>query len=432
MHPVFTMRISSLYRKSRARIFSFVFIGVVLSAFPLCAFAADLGVTPVVVDDKAKARDILKRSITIQNTSNRKLNLYPSVNDVHPEDGKAPFVSAQSADDRADSLANWIELARGVVELGPGEERTLPFVVRVSPNAVPGTYHAMITLGEGGDRGSAEASTPLANVTVNVEVQEDSKEFLQLNTFKTDTLFFSGDDVLFNYQLENIGNQALQPKGEVRIYNRKGEEVASIQVNPDGKTFGPDQQIQLASVWSAASGFGKYKAFLNIDYGANQPASVQDTVFFWIVPWQQLIGMIIASLIAVIFLALYFHRWLEEKHHQKFARAHGIDPTNPIAQEAIADIPRESLMRRAGSLFAAVGSLVRRKKNEETPARLALVAPMLSAIETPKPVSQEVVTAPAIQRAENNVIDLKNRKSTHSLPSEAPQHGQVINLKKRP
>jgi hypothetical protein len=285
--------------------------------------AATMTVSPVVIDEKAKARDILKETITLTNTSQRKIMLYPSVNNVKPKDGQEAFVSAQDATDRQDSLANWIEISRGVIELSPGETREVPFVIRVSLNALPDTYHADISFYEGSAREGAETQNPLSVVTVNTEVQADIKESMQLNKFMTDGFFFSGDDVLFNYQVENIGNQELKPKGEIRIYDRKGREVASIPVNAEGKSLTPEQKAQLASAWSSAQGFGKFKAFLNIDYGNNQNGTLQDTVFFWIIPWQQLLALLTVSIIAIIISALYFHRWLEHKHMQRFASMHG-------------------------------------------------------------------------------------------------------------
>lgn len=283
--------------------------------------STDLSVTPVVIDEKAKARDILKETITVRNTSNHVLSLYPSVDNINPEDGEKTFSVAQNSQDLSDSLANWIELSRGVVQLGPGEEKSIPFIIRLNLNAVPGMYHAQISLTEGITRAAADARPPLGVITVNLELQADIKEILQLDKFSTDNIFFSGDDIMFKYQLDNIGNQELQPKGQVHIYDRTGKEVATVDANKDGKTISPDQISQLASVWSGANGFGRYKAMLTLDYGSSQTATVQDTVFFWIIPWKQMLAMFTASLVAVIVLALYFHRWLERRHLYKFAHA---------------------------------------------------------------------------------------------------------------
>ncbi len=434
--------------KRHASFFLLAFM-LLTSSAPVQVFAAGLTTTPVVVDDKAKARDILRRSITIQNASDHKLFLYPSVNDIHPANGAVPFVSAQTSSDRTDSLANWIELSRGMIEINPGEEKTVPFVIRVASNAAAGTYHAAITFGQGGDRASAEATPPLSTVTVNVEVQDDVKEFLQLDKFTTDKLFFSGDDVLFNFQLENIGNQELQPKGEIRIYDRKGSEVASVEVNSDGKKFSPDQMLQLASVWSAARGFGRYKAFLNIDYGSSQVASVQDTVYFWILPWQQLLGLFIATLIAVVWLALYYHRWLEQRHREKF----GLAPVAAAIVEPRLPSSRGVFGFASRAISGASSMISQNKKLPPAPMQkmndihdISASASASTPMPTPRPTLREAI--PIVQQTESSppqqpigmrseplvqnygeVIDLKHIRA-QKIEEEPTLN--VINLKKRP
>lgn len=281
----------------------------------------ELTITPVVIDERGKARDILKETILVRNTTSHALELYPSVNNINSATGEQDFSVARDSSDLSDSLANWIELSRGMINLGPGEQKSIPFIIRVNLNAVAGTYHAQIFLTEGITRAEADARPPLGTVSVNFEVQADVQEILQLNKFTTDNIFFSGDDVIFNYQLQNIGNQDLEPKGHVHIYDRTGKEVATVDVNKDGQTLTPNQEAQLASVWSGANGFGRFKAMLDVDYGSSQTASVQDTVFFWVIPWKQMLGMFLGALITVIVLALYFHRWLERRHLYKFAHA---------------------------------------------------------------------------------------------------------------
>ncbi len=398
---------------------------MILPCFSRAQSSGELTITPVVIDERAKPRDIVKQSLTIVNLGERKLNLYPSVNDVHVVEGEQSFSNALNGDERGASLANWIELSRGVVELGPGEEKTIPFVIRVNVNADPGMYHATISFAEGSTRQDAEAAAPLASVTVNIDVQADVKEALQLNKFFTDNIFFSGDDVLFNYQLENIGNQDLKPKGEIRIYDRSGKEVASVEVNREDKTFSPDQMGQLASVWSAASGFGRYKAFLSVEYGEGQTASVQDTVFFWIIPWQQLIGFSVASAIAVLFLALYVHRTLDARYHARAAVAHAHipEPAQPVASSRApvhALLPQEppsELRRSVSQLF----------KRTHTEPDAAIVEPahkpsFREAFAEHAPVSETRVS----RETSGGTIDL-TKLTPHEARAPRPSH--VINLK---
>src|SRR5262249_19181509 len=99
-------------------------LAAVLSFVPYVARAEaprNMQVSPAVIDEKAKQRDIIKESITLTNIGSRPLNLFPAVEDVNKENGDQSFSPAGNADERKDSLANWIELSRGVIDLLPGE-----------------------------------------------------------------------------------------------------------------------------------------------------------------------------------------------------------------------------------------------------------------------------------------------------------------------
>ena len=314
----------------------------ILSALIICSIVAPgivlaetspyLSITPAVIDEKAKPRDILHESITLTNTTDHLLNLFPSVYDVSTVNGQEIYSYAKDASDLAASLANWMEISRGAIELSPGQSKVIPLTIRVNLNARPGQYHAQISFSEGSTLDDARSRRSLTAASINLEIQADIKEIMQLGSFSSDNIVLAGDDVVFKYKLQNIGNQELQPTGDIRIYNRKGEEVASVDVNKAGKLISPDKETQLASVWSGASGFGKFKALLTINYGKGQSASVQDTVFFWIIPWKQLLGLIAASLIAIAFFALHFHRWFEERHLHKLAAA-GLLKTGHISNQ---------------------------------------------------------------------------------------------------
>lgn len=394
---------------------------LVLPAYTVYAEeSAGLTVTPVIIDQKTKVRDILKESITITNTTERKLSLYPSVYDVDPSEGEEEFVRAEGREERSHSLANWIELSRGVIELSPGEEKIIPMVIRVHMDAEPGTYHSRISFSEGSTRDEAEQAAPLQVVAVNLEVEADIKEVLELAKFFTDNIYLSGDDVLFNLQIENIGNRDLKPKGEIRIYDRKGAEVASIPVNGEGTVFSPEEKAQLASVWSAADGFGKYKAFLNVDYGSTQTASVQDTVYFWIVPWKEIALSFTIGIMIVIFLVFYFHRESERKYalaHSSFVPVPSVHREPTTHKKPFFNWPFGR--KRHGSMgSASAQQLVNEERNMHVEA------------EAHREPHQTILTVePEHSRVASHGHTI-NLKDVPRMRQEATHEGHVINLKK--
>ncbi len=423
--------------------------------FPVSAQAApprNMEVSPAVIDEKAKQRDIIKKTITLTNTGARPLNLFPSVEDVNPENGNLNFGFAGNADERSDSLANWIQLSRGVIELAPGETKSVPLVIQVNMNAVPGVYHAQINFIDGFTRDETQNKTPDGEVTINLEILADIKEDLQLVKFSTDRMVFSGDDLIFNYNIENIGNQELHPSGDIRIYDRKGAEVATLDVNKEGKIVSPEQVSQLASTWSAVNGFGQFKALITVNYGRGQTAAVQDTIFFWIIPWKQILGLVVATLIAMIVLAFYFHQWFEERHLNKLAVA-GLLKTHP-AEAAATFIPPfksppvvpkrepQPVQTRAQNTEPKERVIVRiaeniviawrlfttfKQRGRLTPKDIALERAMAQPVRTETRVASPLtpVTEAHIVSHEVSGVDAQ----WQSFRNESPSHGETIDLK---
>ncbi len=266
-------------------------------------------VTPIVAHEKAKPRDIIKQELLVTNNTAQRMDLYISVANVDPTNGTQAF-SGPAETDLSRSLANWIEITRGVIELSPNESRKVPYLIHVNLTAKPGSYFARIALTKGPYREDA-AQKPAPEGTallLNVEVGDDAKERLQLGTFVADGSVVFGESVGFSYLLENVGNRLVEPRGSIRIFNRRGEEVGSVPLNADGSEISPDAKKQLAAVWSAAGRFGKYKAFLDLEYGEDQLASVQDTLYFWVFPWKEigvaLIGVLVLAVVGTLVVHL--------------------------------------------------------------------------------------------------------------------------------
>ena len=432
-----TLRTSATVRMQSIALLFFVLAMAPLA--PRVAHAAPpivLTATPVIIDEKVKPQDILNESITITNTSDHKLSLYPSVSDISTTTGEQAFQYAFTGPQAAGSLSNWIELSRGVIDLNAGEEKTVPFVIQVPRDTPVGSYHALISFASGSTRDQAVAAGSLAEVTVNAELQADIKEIMQLKSFSTDNVVFTGDDALFKYQLQNIGNQPLDPKGEIRIYDRQGEEVASVNVNNEGKVVSPDQVSQLASAWNSVNGFGKYKAVIDVDYGTVQPASAQDITYFWVIPWKQVLIASIVSLIGLILLAVYFEQWFRDWHLSKFAAAgllknevaaefappKFVSPAAPMRPDRT---PQPSTAPPTGGNVAPTGFFgVSRGKDKIVP-ELKQKSPVAGSLRDRLQIEPRTAAASPTAKA---TIDLKQMMQTTPNKKASEQH--VINLKR--
>lgn len=285
-------------------------LALVAFSSPLSVYAAmsDATVSPLVLDGKGKVREILRFHVTITNSSKHLVTIYPWVTDFDPNAGSTGVsdLGGSATKDLGESLARWIEVTRGSVDLLPGEEKEVPLTVQINLNAKPGVYHAVVHFSEGSDRASAESSLKdTEDVPVNIEVLEDINERLQLGSFSPLKNIFSSNTASFQYSIQNIGNRGEVPHGKVRIFDRDGREVATIDANQDGQRLEPAASAMLSSVWAAGGSFGRYKAMIDLEYGNR--GTLQDTVFFWMFPWGKLLSMFLSLVLVCVIIAVVFH-----------------------------------------------------------------------------------------------------------------------------
>lgn len=344
--------------------------------------ASTLVVTPVVANEKAKPRDIIKKELILTNNTSGRVNLYISVRNIDPQTGDQ-VATGPTESDLSTSLANWVEITRGVIELDPGESRKIPYLIHVNLTAKPGSYFARIAFHEGSSRSMAEGSDTNTELVLNLEVLDDAKERLQLGNFLADDSVVLGKEVNFSYLLENVGNRLIEPRGSIRIFNRKGEEVGSIPLNADGEEISPENKRQLAATWAAEGRFGKYKAFLDLEYGESQLASVQDTLYFWVFPWKEIMASLIGVLVLGILGTYIVH--MRAMARPMPARAYRDEPTQAPAEPAYTPVPE--LRQHVATQDTAQGATVLLAKRQNN-ARSYSSAP------APSPTTE--ATAPRV------------------------------------
>jgi hypothetical protein len=286
--------------------------------FLAAAQSSETGVTlnPHIIDAKGEAGGIFEYSIELSNQSDRKVSLYAVVNNLSAKEGRQEF-SAGASVDRSRSLANWIEVTRGVQELDPGQTKNIPIRIDVSPNAQPGEYYASVTFAAGSNRYQAEAQIEKINqphVLVNLIIEEHIVENAQINFFRANRKVFFQYPVSFSWKVTNEGNQPIKPVGEVFIYDRRGNEVAALPVSKSDQINPGDFSVYAAD-WKEKGGLGRFKAKLEMNYGQRETRDLQDAIFFWVLPWPWVTAFFIG--VVVLFSALFYllFRKARAMHH---------------------------------------------------------------------------------------------------------------------
>ncbi len=270
-----------------SKVFFFLFLAGCFFGFKA---DAQVYVTPNVISEKAYVRDGFDFTLTLKNSTQQNVRLYPLVADVLEEEGRV-FLRKEEEN----LLSSWLEVSRQRINLKPEEKIELPLTIRVDSEAEEGSYYSVVVFARGNTEEEARANASRFNypqVLVNVDVERNVVERLQPLTFyhEKENFFDSSVDFLFN--LENIGNTEVAPKGSLVIYkSRQGRELDSLPVNKEDYSIDPGASKVFKENWEAGTSFGQHRAVLMIEYGDEIKRDIYDTVYFWIIPQWFLISV---------------------------------------------------------------------------------------------------------------------------------------------
>jgi hypothetical protein len=304
--------------------YKYYFIILVILLFPVFVFAQEEVATtteevetvsgktgviiePFIIDEKLKAKEIRDYVVRINNQTDRYLNLYPVVSDVNQIEGDEINDDIYSLDKNR-SLTRWIKFKRGVIELAPGESTEVDLNIQVALNAQPGKYFASISFPDASGRATAEEkmlSEEQPHLLINVEIEENIIEQARVVNFNTDKNVYLEFPVDFNIEIENSGNKSIYPEGSIFIYNRRGAEVANLELSTDNFEVGPGESNKINVEWSGDKKLGKFQAKLELKYGVSKTRDMQSSFFFWVLPWP-----ILSIMLGVLFVVVFALTWI--------------------------------------------------------------------------------------------------------------------------
>ncbi len=293
------------HTKSAIKYIAPIFLGIFM--FPLVSFASNIELSPRVIDIKGRVREISHYGITIKNNTPSLLGIFVWAVDVDQAKGDLgkTDMSGDNSLNQVTSPSRWIEISRSINVL-PKEEQTVPVQIQIPSQTKPGIYHVSLKFSTGETQSTAVACKECTTeVMLNIEVTEDVREKLQLYSFSSVKNIFINPKAEFKFSVENTGNKAVVPNGKIRIFDNNGTEVGLVDVNLEGKQIEPKAKDLLAATWAAKGKFGKYKAMLDVSYG--QRGTMQDVVYFWVIPWFRLFGFAF-TITSVMIIAMLFAR----------------------------------------------------------------------------------------------------------------------------
>ncbi len=244
-------------------------------------------------------------------------------------------------------LAEWIEVEAGPIILAPGERKEIPVIINVPADADPGGHYAAVFFvdvppeaGAGQVAiGAKLGSLILVRVAGEVEEGGNLAEFFAEDKKTT----FSRLPISFFARFQNSGNVHLRPTGTITITNLFGKESAKVDLNEAKGATLPQTIRKYEAIWEKDQvqettgnvwsnfwkeysnewnnfAFGRYKAQLNLTFGAANDQLATAETSFWVFPWRVIIISALILLVAIfllIFLIKRYNAWLVKKAQLK-------------------------------------------------------------------------------------------------------------------
>lgn len=298
-------------------------LGILTLAYcliPNTTLAGDVLVAPPLYDLELQPRDIVTKDITLRNETDHKIYVYATVNEIAvDETGEIKDFISPVMDTRETSITSWIEIGRGRIEMLAGEEKTIPFTVKIHPDAPSGQYHAFIGMATESNRPLAEAKTMRGDsdgLILKINLEDKSSDALRMTSFLINRFVFKESDKVITLKLKNEGTKTSVPAGEIIFYNSRGEETASLPVNPNAETIEPNSEKLFELQIPFENKLGRFKANATVRYGIDGKSDIFDTLQFYMVPFNLLIiGIVLIIVFSLCITYLLRRVFYDELHH---------------------------------------------------------------------------------------------------------------------
>ena len=301
-----------------------------------------LTISPPVMELESNSGQKIDEIIKLFNETDSQVVVFPTLANFKAvgEEGQAGFLEPTEITN--DSLAAWIEIDKGPIQLAKGERKEIPFTINVPLGAEPGGHYGAIFFGTQPSQ-LAEGRTVIGvagqiGSLVLLRVAGEIREEGQLLEFgvKDGKKYFTFLPVDFYWRFENLGTVHLKPWGEIlikNIFGRTSDTVPANWVGAGGNVLPGSVRLFEASwiknpIESPPQGFferlkaekdnfalGRYEGNLVLEYGTGGKTA-QASLIFWVFPWHLILVCVLgaALLIYLIIVGIKrYNRWIIRK-----------------------------------------------------------------------------------------------------------------------
>lgn len=270
---------------------------------------------PPKVELKGDPGQTLTATLKIRNDSPETQNFTIAVEDFIVIDNQGTPIPVSTKTNNRWSLANWITAPKEI-PVDSGGIQVLNITIKIPMTALAGGHYAMITYSPNAEakpgdlKQTGNIITQRVGTLIYVTVSGPVTEKANITRFAAPKFTEKGP-VEFTGTVESLSDIHINPKGTITISNPLGTKVSEIPVDA-GYVF-PEVSKDFTSTWNQKWGWGRYKADLQLAYGA-AGSLITASIFFWLFPIRLVIYILI-TLISLLTIILILNK--RNKKHQE-------------------------------------------------------------------------------------------------------------------
>ena len=311
---------------------SLITLGILtyVGVFPVHAQQVSLGVYPPIIQIDATPPTSIKTTVTVQNLSPDPVDvdiLLKPFKAAEDSNGTVSYLQDTNSLGGADPLIKQkIQIldndhAVSSLSLAPQQQKTLTIHIGLQADEPPSDYYFSIVFMSKNDVpniGSAAVSTGGIATNVLLSIGPKTKASGFIKDF-TGPLFVDHGPINFSLLLHNDSPFFIVPQGTVVIKNMFGQIIGKLKFLPVNVLAHSDRLIpddtsgsQTQLVWPEKAVFGPYSVTLTTAL-TDQGPLFSKTIYFFAIPVQFIIGLILVILIGVtIFLRIKYRLKLRQ------------------------------------------------------------------------------------------------------------------------
>jgi hypothetical protein len=256
--------------------------------------------SPTKLNLKGDLGESVMGSLQTTNTADVPQNMVVELKDYYMDNERNVRVYVDNDEPRG--LKKWIDFKNTEILADPAETVKFEYTINIPENIAPGTYYTSIFASQENPK-EEEVGVGIKGKTislVNLTIEGDYEENLELSTFEINQQSYKKGLIEFDTTFNNTGDVLSIPKGNITIYNDKGEQVTGIYAitqifdeqevvterkdeipfNPNNISVLPESNKLIKTAWNNRQiDIGKYVAKLETYYGEDKTKIEAETDF---------------------------------------------------------------------------------------------------------------------------------------------------------